>query len=70
VGQYEAAQELNVTVLRVGLLIANQHLDGAEDLERNMGVTRVSLDAELRSRRETPLAIRLLRPLRDAVNWF
>ena len=68
--QREAARELNVAVLRIGLLIANEHLEAAEDLERNMGVTRISLDAERRWRQETPLAVRLLRPLRDSVNWF
>lgn len=70
VSQREAARELNIAVLRVGLLIANEHLQPAEDRERNMGVTRISLDAERRWRRETPLAIRLLRPLRDTVNWL
>ena len=70
VSQREAARELNVAVSRIGLLIANEHLEPAEDRERNMGVTRISLDAECRWRRETPLAVRLLRPLRDTVNWF
>jgi len=70
VSQREAARELNVAVLRIGLLIANEHLAAKEDLERNMGVTGISLDAEHRWRQETPLAVRLLRPLRDSVNWF
>ena len=39
VSQREAARELNVSVLRVGLLLANEHLEPAEDSERNMGVT-------------------------------
>lgn len=70
VSQREAARRLNVSVLRVGLLIANEHLEPAEDGERNMGVTLISLAAERRWRRETPLALRLLRPFRDAVNWL
>jgi len=53
VSQREAARELNVAVLRIGLLIANEHLEAAEDLERNMGVTRISLDAERRWWQET-----------------
>ena len=32
-------------MLRIGLLIAKEHLEPAEDSERNMGVTRISLDA-------------------------
>ena len=54
VSQREAARELNVAVLRIGLLIANEHLEAAEDLERNMGVTRISLDAERRWRARDP----------------
>ena len=70
VSQRQAARELSVSVLRIGLLMANEHLEPAEDSERNMGVTRISLDAERRWRRETPLAIRFLRPVRDTVNRF
>ena len=70
VSQREAARELNVAVLRIGLLTANEHLEAKEDLERNMGVTRISLDAERRWWQETPPAVRRLRPLRDSVNWF
>ena len=53
VSQREAAREMNVAVLRIGLLIANEHLAAKEDLERNMGVTGISLDAERRWWQET-----------------
>ena len=70
VSQREAARERNVAVLCIGLLIAKEHLAANEYLERNMGVTGISLDAERRWRQETPPAVRRLRPLRDSVNWF
>lgn len=70
VSQREAAREMNVAVLRIGLLIANEHLEAKEDLERNMGVTRISLDAERRWWQETLRLSAGYVPLRDSVNWF
>lgn len=71
VSQYDAARELGINIFRIGNLISNDHLEPAETASREMGVTRASLDEELKWRREAPRLRRwLLRPLRDSVNWL
>ena len=71
VSQYDAARELGINVFRIGNLISNDHLEAAETASREMGVTRASLDVELRWRRAAPRLRRwLLRPLRDSLNWL
>ncbi|MFN2537309.1 MAG: hypothetical protein ABR549_04045 [Mycobacteriales bacterium] len=71
VSQCDAARELGIHILRIGNLISNDHLEPAETASREMGVTRASLDAELRWRREAPRLRRwLLRPMRDSLNWL
>jgi len=71
VSQYDAAGVLGVNIFRIGYLIAHDHLDPAETASREMGVTRASLDEELRWWREASRLRRwLLRPLRDSVNSF
>lgn len=70
VPQHDAARELGVNIFRIGVLISNDHLEAAETDAREMGVSRGSLDVELRWRREAPVVRRWLRPLRDILNWF
>ncbi|MGN6245787.1 MAG: hypothetical protein ACTHQ3_19225 [Motilibacteraceae bacterium] len=71
VSQRDAAHELGINVFRIGVLISNGHLEAAETSLHEMGVSRVSLDEELRWRRDAPLVRRgLVRPIRDALSWL
>jgi hypothetical protein len=63
VSQHAAADELGVGLLRVGFLVSKGRLIAAETAAREMGVTRESLDGELRWRRTSTRWQRLRRTL-------
>lgn len=68
--QFEAAEALKVSVLRVGNLIANRHLVPAENERGEAGVTRDSVDREWAWRSTASRVRRAVRLLRDLVNWL
>jgi hypothetical protein len=70
VSQETAANELDVNLLRIGLLIANDHLEAAETTARLMGVSRDSLDAEKHWRQSSSFINRVKRLAQDSINWM
>jgi hypothetical protein len=70
VDQADAASELGVGLWRIGVLIANDHLQAVETGDRRMGVSRASLDSEATWRRGAGLGGRVRRLGRDTINWF
>lgn len=70
VAQPDAADILGVSVLRVGMLIANGHLEPVERSDGYAGVSRTSVEDERRWRSSTGLRKRLFRCLRDCLRWF
>lgn len=70
ISQFDAAATLGVPVLRVGVLIANDHLVAAENEQGQAGVTRDSVERELAWRSSASRPRRALRILRDTVNWL
>lgn len=70
VSQEQAAAELGITVGRVGWRIACEHLDAAENADRKMGVTRLSLDKELAWQRTAGIGRRVRRQVWNLVQWI
>lgn len=70
VSQFDAARELGVNVFRIGALIANGHLEPAENAEGEAGVTRTSLFEELEWRRRSGWLRRLARTAGDLIRWI
>ena len=70
VDQADAARELGVSMWRIGVLIANDHLQTAETSDLRMGVSRASLDAEAAWRAGAGIGGRVSRLGRDAINWI
>ena len=68
--QFDAAEALNVSVFRIGHLIANRHLVPAENEQGEAGVTRESVDRESAWRSTASGVRRAIRLLRDMVNWL
>ena len=66
--QFDAAEALNVPILRIGNLIANRHLVAAENERGEAGVTRNSVEREVAWRSSASGLRRALRLLRDMVN--
>jgi hypothetical protein len=69
VSQHEVARELGISVGRVGWLVACAHLEPAEDEDRNMGVTRASLEREAAWSRSAGLRAKARRVIGDTVRW-
>jgi hypothetical protein len=69
VSQEDAAKQLRVNILRVGVLISNEHLDAAETVTGAMGVTEASLTREAEWRASASLAAKYRRALRDLLRW-
>jgi len=69
VSQQDAAKRLGVTLPKVGMLIANDHLDGAGNSSDDMGVTVDSLEAELVWRQSASVPARVRRIVRDLLHW-
>ena len=68
--QFDAAEALDVPILRVGSLIANRHLVPAENERGEAGVTRDSVERERAWRSSASRIRRTVRILRDMVNWL
>lgn len=67
--QQDAARQLGVTLPKVGMLIANDHLVGAGSSNDDMGVTVASLEAEAAWRQSASARARIGRIVRDLVRW-
>jgi hypothetical protein len=70
VSQFDAADTLGVSVLRIGGLIANDHLDPAENPEGVAGVTKNSLKREMVWRRNATPWDRLKRAAAFVGRWI
>jgi hypothetical protein len=70
VSQHEAAKDLGIRLVRIGVLISNDHLEPAENTQCEMGVSRNSLEVEKRWRNEAPRIKKMLRPFVDVFKWF
>ena len=68
--QPEAACHLGVTLIRVGMLIANRRLMPAENPAGQAGVTTASVQAEETWRANATKRAKLARLLKDTINWF
>jgi hypothetical protein len=68
--QPEAARRLGVTLIRVGMLIANRRLIPAENPAGQAGVTTASVQAEETWRANATKRAKLARLLKDTINWF
>ncbi|WP_327318859.1 DNA-binding protein [Streptomyces sp. NBC_01235] len=68
--QPEAARHLGVTLIRLGMLIANRRLIPAENPAGRAGVTTASVQAEESWRANAPTRAKLARLLKDTINWF
>ena len=68
--QPEAAAQLNVSLARIGLIIANGHLQPATSPTGEAGVTATSLATELQWRRNATLGQKTFRIIRDTFHWF
>jgi hypothetical protein len=68
--QPEAARHLGVTLIRVGMLIANRRLIPAENPAGQAGVTTASVQAEETWRANATKRAKLTRLLKDTINWF
>ncbi|MCX4853762.1 DNA-binding protein [Streptomyces canus] len=68
--QPEAARRLGVTLIRVGMLIANRCLIPAENPAGQAGVTTASVQAEETWRVNATRRAKLARLLKDTINWF
>ncbi|KQX69504.1 hypothetical protein ASD48_40520 [Streptomyces sp. Root1310] len=68
--QPEAARHLGVTLIRVGMLIANRRLTPAENPAGQAGVTTASVQAEKTWRANATQRAKLTRLLKDTINWF
>jgi hypothetical protein len=69
VSQADAAEALNVTVLRIGWLIACERLTAVNG-PNGAGVTRASLDSEVAWRKQATFSRRLGRCIQNIVRWF
>jgi|tagenome__1003787_1003787.scaffolds.fasta_scaffold15828711_2 hypothetical protein len=68
--QPEAARRLGVTLIRVGMVIANRPLIPAKNPAGQDGVTTASVQAEETWRANAPKRAKLARLLKDTINWF
>lgn len=68
--QPEVARRLGVTLIRVGMLIANRRLIPAENPAGQAGVTTASVQAEEAWRVNATKRAKLARLLKDTINWF
>lgn len=68
--QPEAARSLGITLIRVGMLIANRRLIPAENPAGQAGVTTASVQAEETWRANATKRAKLARLLKDTINWF
>ncbi|WP_121709075.1 DNA-binding protein [Streptomyces sp. E5N91] len=68
--QPEAARRLGVTLIRVGMLLANRRLIPAENPAGQAGVTIASVQAEETWRANAKKWAKLARLLKDTINWF
>lgn len=68
--QFDAANALDVGVFRIGALIGNRHLVPAENESGEAGVTRTSVEREQAWRSSASFLRRVIRMVRDAVNYL
>ncbi|WP_333735688.1 DNA-binding protein [Streptomyces sp. IBSBF 2806] len=68
--QPDAARHLGVTLIRVGVLIANRRLIPAENPAGRAGVTTAGVLAEETWRANATKRAKLTRLLKDTINWF
>lgn len=68
--QSEVARSLRVSVLRIGLMIANGTLDPVEHPELGAGVSGTSVERHLAWRRSASLKDRVVRGGRIALGWL
>ncbi|MFJ6076268.1 DNA-binding protein [Streptomyces sp. NPDC093065] len=68
--QPEAARHLGVTLIRVGMLLANRRLIPAENPAGQAGVTVASVQAEETWRANAKGRAKFARLLKDTINWF
>jgi hypothetical protein len=70
VSQFDAADSLGISLLQVGLLLANGHLDPAEDPEGIAGVTKISLELEKDWRESASFRDKVMRAVASAARRF
>lgn len=70
VSQPAAAERLGVSMVRIAVLIANEHLSPATDPNGEQGVTAASLETEARWRDEAGFARKVKRMVKDCVRWI
>ena len=68
--QSEAVRRLGVTLIRVGILIANRRLIPAENPAGQAGVTTVSVQAEETWRAKAMKRAKLARFMKETINRF
>lgn len=68
--QPDAARLLGMATGRIGLLIANGHLEPAHNHAGWAGVTRQSVEIERQWREQSTLGKRFSRVFRDLLHWF
>ncbi|MHA6759941.1 DNA-binding protein [Streptacidiphilus sp. PAMC 29251] len=68
--QPAAAAELGIAVIRIGVLIACEHLTPAENQAGHAGVTRVSVAAEHHWRQTASLRAKLTRLAKDTIGFL
>ena len=68
--QMDAAERLNVNILRVGWAIACENLDPADSPTGEAGVTVASVDREIRWRANATWLARVRRGIRSTLRWL
>jgi hypothetical protein len=68
--QPEAAHYLGIALIRIGVLIANDHLAPAENPLGQSGVTTASVETEKMWRANATIRAKSIRLLKDTIRWF
>ncbi|MBO0512989.1 DNA-binding protein [Streptomyces beijiangensis] len=68
--QPDAARRLGVSLARLGMLIANGRMTPAHNSASRAGVTIVSVQAEETWRANATIRAKIVRLLKDTINWF
>ena len=70
ISQKDAASRLDMSIWRIGFVIANDHLEMVENVEREPGVSVKSLHRELLWREAARTRDKARRLMGDILNWF
>jgi hypothetical protein len=69
VSQFDGAEQLGVSLFRIGLLIASGVLEPAHNPAGQAGVTAASIEHELRWRQTAGLVARAMRAVKEALHF-